>query len=259
MNFYQATVLGIVEGLTEFLPVSSTAHLILTTALLRIPQTDFQKFFEVFIQAGAIMAVLVAYFKYVLANKKIIAKIAFSFIPTALVGSLLYHVIKDLFFQSYLLITYMLFLIGVVFLLIESLVKKKRLILSRPIKDLTWGQAFLIGLGQSLAIVPGVSRTGAVIVTMMILGFRRSDSALYSFLLAVPTILAASSFDIIKTDFEVFAYQGNLAILSIGFLTSFLVALVVVRWFIRFLQANSLEVFGWYRILLSLASFVILF
>ncbi len=251
MSVLNALILGIVEGLTEFLPISSTAHLIFVSKLLKIHQTEFQKFFEVFIQSGAILAVLIIYFRHLLTHKKNLKNIVVSFFPTAIIGFVFYKIIKNIFFESYLLIVFMMFFVGFVFFTVELLVKRKKLRLQKSVNNITYKQAIIIGLGQSLAIVPGVSRAGAVIVTMMFLGFRRDEAALYSFLLAVPTIFAASAFDLLKTNFSLVFNSQNLFFLIIGFLTSFISAFFVIRLFINYLQKNSLVVFGWYRIIVA--------
>lgn len=251
MAIIQALILGIIEGLTEFLPISSTAHLIFISKLLKIPPTDFQKFFEVFIQSGAILAVLIIYLPVLLKRKNYLKNILISFIPTAAVGFILYKIIKKIFFESYLLIIIMISIPGVLFLIIEKLVKSKHLRLRKSTSQMSISEAFLIGLGQSLAIIPGVSRAGAVVVTMMFLGFKRDEAATYSFLLAVPTIFAASGFDLLKTNFNQIYNPQNLMFLIIGFLTSLASAFIVVKWFINYLKRNSLVIFGWYRIVVA--------
>ena len=135
MSFIHAIFLGFVEGLTEFLPISSTAHLIFASRLLHIPQTDFQKFFEVFIQAGAILAVIIIYFKYVLANKRLITKVIVSFFPTAVVGFVLYKIIKNIFFEATYLMGWAFFIIGLGFLLVEYLVKIRKSNLFNQLND----------------------------------------------------------------------------------------------------------------------------
>jgi undecaprenyl-diphosphatase len=256
MSLIHAIILGIIEGLTEFLPISSTAHLILVSQLLNIPQTDFQKFFEVFIQSGAILAVFFIYLKYVLKNKKIIPKVITSFVPTAVIGFLFYKIIKHVFFNSRLLMVFSFFILGVVFLVIEYLIKNKKIKLTQSIDRLSYQTAIIVGFMQALAVIPGVSRAGIVLVTMMILGFKREESARYSFLLAVPTILAASGYDLYKSkDLLVFS-SNNLFLLMIGFVVSFISAYVVVNWFIKYLQKNTLNLFAIYRIILAGILFV---
>lgn len=250
MSPIHAFILGVVEGLTEFLPVSSTAHLILTSAFLKIPQTDFQKLFEVVIQGGAILAVLFLYFNYLLKNKDLWGKLIASFLPTAVVGFLFYKIIKSVFFESINLIIFSLFFIGLIFLLIEFLIKQKKIKLEKKLLSLTYSEAVLIGLAQSLAIVPGVSRAGIVMIAMLIMGFKREESAIYSFLLALPTIIAASLLDLYKE--RALLAQANLVYLSIGFFVAFLTAIIAVRWFVNFLKNHTLAVFGWYRIILAI-------
>ncbi len=258
MNIFNSLILGLVEGITEFLPISSTAHLIISSKLLNIPQTEFQKFFEVFIQSGAILAVVVIYWKVILRNRNLIINIILSFIPTAVVGLLLHKIIKGVFFESFTLIATSLFIIGLLFIVYEYLLKNKYVKAEKKIIQMTIIQALLIGVGQSLAVVPGVSRAGAVILTMLIMGFNREESALYSFVLAVPTLLAASAFDFIKTKPEIIFTGNNPLFLMIGLITSFFSAMIAIKWFIKFLQKNTLTYFGIYRIALSIFTYLVL-
>lgn len=252
MNLLNAIILGMVEGITEFLPISSTAHLIIASKFLHIPQTDFQKFFEVFIQSGAIFAVVFLYFQYVFKNKNIIKYIIFSFIPTAVIGLVLYKIIKKVFFESNWLITAAMIFFGIVFLIVEYLVKTKKLILKKDLKKTTWKETLIIGINQAIAVIPGVSRSGIVMITMMGMGYKRDESAIYSFLLAVPTIFAASVLDVFKMRSVIFSTsQGNLIYLLVGFLVAFITAYISVKWLISYLQKKSLVIFGWYRIILG--------
>jgi len=258
MNIINAFILGLIEGITEFLPISSTAHLIISSKLLNIPQTEFQKFFEVFIQSGAILAVVFIYWKVILKNRNLMINVILSFIPTAVVGLLLHKVIKNVFFESLTLIAISLFVVGLFFIIFELMLKKKIVKVNKKIIQMTILQALLIGVGQSLAVVPGVSRAGAVILTMMILGFNREESALYSFVLAVPTLFAASAFDFLKTNPEIIFTGNNLPFLFIGLITSFFSALLAIKWFIKFLQKNSLSGFGVYRVALAFFTYFVL-
>lgn len=253
MDIIQTIILGVVEGITEFLPVSSTAHLIIVAKWLGIAQTDFQKFFEVFIQSGAILAVIFLYFQYVWKHKDLIWKVLTSFVPTAIVGLLLHKVIKGVFFESYTLITGALLVVGLLFIIVEQLIKDGKIKLTHGLNDINWQSAGLIGVAQSLAVIPGVSRAGIVIVFMMILGYKREESAVYSFLLAVPTILAASALDFVKTE-QVLLSPGNgqLLLVIVGFITSFVVAYFSVKWLVDYLKKNSLSSFGIYRIALAI-------
>ncbi len=259
MTVFHSIILGVVEGLTEFLPISSTAHLIIVSKFLHLSQTEFQKFFEVFIQSGAILAVIFLYFQYVLKNKTVIKSVIFSFVPTAVIGLFLYKIIKNVFFNSNILILIAMFVIGAIFILIEILIKNKKLKLDKTINNLTISQAILIGLGQSLAVVPGVSRAGIVMVFMMVLGYKRDESAKYSFLLAVPTILAATGLDLFKTVKTISISSNEIILLTVGFITSLVTSYLVIKWFIGFLQRNSLIFFGIYRIVLAIILMTVFF
>ncbi len=252
MNFYQAVVLGIVEGLTEFLPVSSTFHLIFTSQFLGLEQTEFVKFFEVFIQAGAISAVLWLYGRELLGNRQLVGKIALSFIPTVLVGLLMYPVIKDVFFESQLLMIGALMVVGLIFIVAEWGVARRRAP-SQTLEQLSNWQAVLIGVAQGLSILPGVSRAGAVILCMILLGSKRAEAAKYSFLLAVPTIGGAAAYDLLQLSSggaPLSFYHWQL--IGVGLITAFIAALLVLKWFIRFLQRHTLVPFGLYRLALGL-------
>lgn len=257
MNLVQVLILGLVEGITEFLPVSSTAHLIITSKFLNIPQTDFLKFFEVFIQSGAILAVIFLYFKYLLKNPRLIKNIVISFLPTAVVGFFSHRIIKDIFFESFNLIVGSLFFVGLLFIVFELLVRNKKIKLEKSINQLNIYQAVMIGLVQSLAVVPGVSRAGAVMLGMMVLGYKRDESAVYSFLLAVPTILAAGLFDLYKSKEILLSSQNNIWVLAFGFITSFIFAYLSIKWLINFLKNNTLMIFGIYRITIALLLFML--
>lgn len=252
MNIIHAAILGVIEGLTEFLPISSTAHLIITSKMLNLPQTEFMKFFEVFIQSGAILAVVLLYFQYILKHKALIKQIIFSFIPTAVIGFFLYKMIKNVFFSSNMLIIDAIFVVGLLFIILEYFITKKKIILKHSLSSLTPLQAVLTGFMQALAVIPGVSRSGIVMVYLMGQGYRRDEAATYSFLLAVPTILAASAYDLFKMKSLIGSSVQYLPFLLVGFITSFLVAYVVMKWFIGYLKQNSLFSFGIYRIALAI-------
>ena len=252
----KAVILGLVEGFTEFLPISSTAHLIIMASWLRLPSNEYWKFFEVFIQTGAILAVVTLYFKQ-LFNRKIIVNLISSFIPTAIVGLVFYKIIKTYFFESELLISFSLIFLGMGFLIIERLIKNNKIKLNKDIKNLTITQAVVIGLCQSLAIVPGVSRSGAVIVAGLLMGYKREEAALYSFLLAVPTVLAAGGLDLIRTDWQIIT--SNIGLTLLGFVVSYLTALLVIKWLIEYLQKKDLTIFGFYRIILGLLLLLTIF
>lgn len=253
MNILHAIILGIVEGVTEFLPISSTAHLILASTFLGLHQTEFVKLFEVVIQSGAILSIIFLYLRYLTKHKDVFLQILISFLPTAVIGLLLHKVIKTVFFESAILIAASLIGIGIVFIIIEYLVKEERLSLNKTIQHISPLQAGVVGIAQALAIVPGVSRAGIVMVTLMGMGIKREEAAIYSFLLAVPTILAASALDLIKADPRIIFGSSNLILLSVGFIASVITSYVTVKWLIKYLQKNTLTAFAVYRILLGIS------
>jgi len=248
MGIWDAILLGIVEGLTEFLPISSTFHLIAVARLLGHGEGEFAKLFEVFIQSGAVLAVLLLYWGRLKKDTALIGKMLVSFGPTALLGALAYGTIKRVFLTSYFWMIGIFVLVGLVFLIFEALVKRGALSPRKALVELSYRDALIIGLVQSLAFFPGVSRAGAVILIMMILGFRRDDSAAFSFLLAIPTILSAGLYDLYKTRGLILSSGGNVVVLLVGSLVAFLIALIAVKWLIRYLQSHTLNIFGCYRL-----------
>ena len=250
MTFLHAAVLGIIEGLTEFLPISSTAHMIMGSRLMGLQQTEFLKFFEVFIQVGAIFAVVFLYFKQFF-NMRLIKQLLCSFIPTAIVGFLLYKVIKTIFFESNVLIAFSLISIGIVFIIVEKMKLKEH----KSIAQMTLQTAVLIGLAQSFAVVPGVSRAGIVILAMMLLGFKRDESAQYSFMLALPTLAAAALLDVVKMR-NMKLSLNEIEMVALGTIISFAVAYMSMKWFVGFLQKKKLTIFGVYRIVVGIIALV---
>lgn len=258
MNIIQAIILGVVEGITEFLPISSTFHLIWTSTFLQLEQSEFIKLFEVFIQGGAILAVIFLYFKEVMRDRILFVKLVLSFIPTAVVGFLLYKVIKGVFFERIDVTTIAFVIVGILFLVVEYFIQKRWLKIERNVSKLTYLQAILVGFIQALAILPGVSRAGAVMVGMMFFGYKRSEAAKYSFMLSVPTILAASLYDLYKMRDVAFESTDKFGILMVGFIVAFASAYFVVKWLIKYLQHNSLAFFGWYRIVVGIILLILL-
>lgn len=250
MNILQAAILGIVEGITEFLPISSTFHLIFASKLMGMPQTDFLKVFEVIIQAGAILAAVALFWRDVWEDKSLAVKAIAAFIPTGLIGFLLHDVIKGVFFESELFMLTAFVVVGCIFLLVEYAIKRKSLTLHHTLKSFTVPQAVLIGVAQAAAVLPGVSRAGSVMISMMILGIKREEAAKFSFLLAIPTIMAASVYDAYKMRDVIAAQQGNILLLAVGFLVAMVSAYIVMRWFINFLKKNTLVPFAIYRFVL---------
>lgn len=247
MHIFQAFVLGIIEGITEFLPISSTAHLILTSQVLGIPQTGFQKSFEIIIQLGAILSVVVVYWRMFL-NIAVLKRLVVSFIPTGVIGLALYSFVKNYLLESTSVILWSLFLGGITMIVFEHFYKKS----DEEAKDITtisYTHCLLIGVFQSVALIPGVSRAAATIIGGRIFGLTRKSIVEFSFLLAVPTMLAATGFDLLK-NYREFA-GSQLGYLSVGFIVSFVVALVSIKFLLRYIKRHDFKVFGIYRIVLA--------
>ncbi len=248
MELWQAIVLGIVEGLTEFLPVSSTGHLILVSSLMGIKQTEFQKSFEIAIQLGSILAVVFLFYGRLFSDFELWKRIVVAFIPTGVLGFLLYKFIKGYLFNPFV-VSFMLVLGGIVFILIERWLKDHPPEY-RDEDQIPYLKAFAIGLFQSLAMIPGTSRSGATIVGGLLLGLDRRTAAEFSFLLAVPTMFVATGYDLYKNHSQFSA--ENWQILAVGFITAFVSALVAVKWFLGFIKKHSFVPFGIYRIAVGL-------
>ncbi len=256
MSFFQAIILGIIEGLTEFLPISSTGHLILVTKLLNITSTDFVKSFEIAIQFGAILSVVVLYWNYLWRNLAIIPKLLAAFIPTAIVGLLAYPIIKDNFLDNEQLVIVSLFLGGLVLIGFEFWYKTKQ-ITETNLNQITYTQAIIIGVFQSIAVIPGVSRAAATIFGGLILGYKRSTIVEFSFLLAIPTMLAATALDLQQSAPQ-FSRQ-EFQVLAVGFITSFIVAFIAVKSFLKFVEKSDFIPFGIYRVAIAVSAWIILF
>lgn len=255
MTFFDAAILGLIEGVTEFLPISSTGHLILASSLLGLAHTEFLKTFEIAIQLGAISAVAILYFKSFF-KFNILARLIVAFLPTAVVGLALYSIIKTYLIGNELVVVTALFLGGIALIAFE-LLHKEDPAAAAEMENISYKQALSIGLFQSIAIIPGVSRSAATIVGGLLLGLKRSTIVEFSFLLAVPTMAAATGLDLLK-NYRSFT-ESNLAVLAVGFLTAFVVALVVVRFFLHFIKKHTFVPFGIYRILVSIAFAAFLF
>lgn len=251
MNNLQAIILGIVEGLTEFLPVSSTFHLIFSAKLLGLESSEFLKLFEVFIQSGAIFALVFIYAKMLLTNKKLFMNVAYAFIPTAIVGAVLYKVIKGIFFEADWLMLGVFMAVGILFILLEKYLKKHQIVLTKKCEHITSRDALIIGTSQALSVVPGVSRAGSVIVAMMVLGYKREEAAKFTFLLSLPTIFAASAMDLYQSRELLASMSGGWGLLATGSIIALIVAYLVVKWFTTYLANHTLEIFGWYRLVVG--------
>lgn len=256
INFLQTIILGIVEGITEFLPISSTGHLILANKILGLSQTDFAKTFEIAIQGGAILSVVVLYWKSFL-NKEIIKRLFVAFLPTAILGFLLYKIIKGYLLNNEAIVLWALLLGGIALILLELFFKSrsKESLINEPV-SISFKKCFLIGCFQSLAMIPGVSRSGATIVGGLLSNISRKAIVEFSFLLAVPTMIAASGYDLLKSGASFSVNQ--VWVLLLGILVSFVVALFSIKFLIKFIQEYSFIGFGVYRIILAIIFLILI-
>ena len=244
MDFLQSIILGIIEGVTEFLPISSTGHLIVASSWLGVEQTEANKAFEVIIQLSAILAVVANYRdKFTLKHRDLWVKVLMAFIPIGCIGLLFHQQIKDFFTVS--IVGTMFIVGGIVFLIVESFYKEHSE-QTIGIENISYKQAMWIGVAQVFALIPGTSRAGASIVGGLLVGLNRKVSAEFSFLLALPVLAAAAGFDTVK-HYNEFS-DGNLLILLVGFVTSFIIAYLSINLFMRFLDRFTFVAFGIYRI-----------
>lgn len=265
MEIFDVLILSLVEGATEFLPISSTAHLILTSHILNLPKDNFLTTFEISIQLGAIASVVYLYAYRLYQNKELLAKALVGFIPTGILGIFLYNYIKILLNDPFVPVV-MLFIGGVAIILIEryfgdkarsinlpqsgKLHLKHKTLSKMPYKDALW-----IGFIQSISMIPGVSRAAASIFGAMALKYKRQDAVEFSFLLAIPTMLAATGYDLFKEASNLTVNQTFY--IAVGMIFSFISALVVIKWLIKYVQNNNFVLFGIYRIVLSILYFLV--
>ncbi|GIW61706.1 MAG: undecaprenyl-diphosphatase [Patescibacteria group bacterium] len=249
MDLSHVAILAIVEGFTEFLPISSTGHLILTSYLLGIGQTPFMKTFEIIIQLGAILAVIFLYWRKLKRSYILWKKIFIAFLPTAIIGFTLYRIVKDILLGNPLITLGAIFLGGIILIILELLYKEKEYHVQN-VEEITYKQSVLIGLFQSLSLIPGVSRAAATIIGALFLGAKRKSAVEFSFFLAVPTMITASTFEIIQSSFSL--TTSEIQYLLIGFILSFFFALLAIRFLLSFIQSHTFIPFGIYRILLAI-------
>jgi undecaprenyl-diphosphatase len=256
MTWFEAFVIAVVEGITEFLPVSSTGHMIITQAILGMESDQFVKLFTINIQFGAILSVLVLYWKRFLQNVSFYTKLLIAFVPAAVIGFLAGDIIDDLL-ESPLVVAISLLLGGVFLLFVDKVFNKPDLS-----KEVTNRSALMIGIFQCIAMIPGVSRSAATIIGGMAQGLSRKTAAEFSFFLAVPTMAAASGYKLLKLLLDenrpdyVFEQWD---ILLFGNIVAFIVAMLAIRFFISYLTRYGFKIFGWYRIFVGLAILILLF
>lgn len=248
MTYLQALIIAIIEGITEFLPVSSTGHMILADSLMKIQDKEFAKTFEIVIQLGAIFSVVIVYLKRFFKGIYIYLKLFIAFLPTGIVGLLAYKTIKHYLFNPFT-VSISLIVGGVVLILLDKRTATKTSKYTH-IEDISYGGAFKIGLIQCLSMIPGVSRAAATIFGGVFSGFDRKQAAEFSFLLAVPTMLAASGYDLLKEKDNI--HSEDIKILLFGGFVAFVVAIFAIKAFIAFLNKYGFKHFGYYRIVLGL-------
>ncbi len=248
MDMFQAILIGIIEGFTEFLPISSTGHMIVASHYLGVKESDLVKAYEVIIQFAAIVAVVLIYReKLSLSHRQLWSKLMVAFVPLGAVGFLFRHQIKALF--SVPVVAWMFIIGGVVFLVVEFFYRDDRA-RTHTIESVSWKQAILIGIAQIASLIPGTSRAGATIIGGLLVGLDRTTSAEFSFLLAIPVMAAVSGYDLLK-HYHAFAH-ANWEAFAVGFAVAFVVAWLTIKLFIAFLSRFTFVPFGIYRILLGI-------
>ena len=246
MTIFDSIILGAIEGFTEFLPISSTGHLIVASEFLGLHQDSVTKAFEVIIQFSAILAVVFNYKdKFTLEKKDLWSKVFLAFLPLATIGFLFSHQIKELF--SIQIVAVMFIVGGVVFLIVEKFFIKDEENLIDDVEQITIKQSLVIGFAQIFALIPGTSRAGSTIIGALLVGLSRKASAEFSFLLAFPVMSAVTAHDLLK-HYKEFS-DTNLITLGIGFVVSFFVAYLTIKLFLKFLEKFTFVSFGVYRII----------
>jgi len=253
MSWLEALILAIVEGLTEFLPVSSTGHMILTEGIMGMKSNDFIQAFIINIQFGAILAVVVLYWKRFFQSLKFYYKLFVAFLPAAFFGLLLNDYIDELL-ESVYVVAVMLILGGIVLVFVDKWFKDTA---ENGKEETTYKNALVIGFFQVLAMVPGVSRSAATIIGGMVEKLNKKAAAEFSFFLAVPTMVAASGYKLLKNHEAI--TSNNISILLFGNVIAFIVAMLAIKSFIRFLTSHGFKIFGYYRIIVGLVILLLYF
>ncbi len=243
MSFFEVLILSLIEGLTEFIPVSSTGHLIIVSALMQMEPTDFHKAFEVIIQFGAILAVIYLYKSRLKWDFNFYKNVTLAFLPTAIIGFLLKDKINILL-ESTIVVAISLIVGGVVLIFIDSLLQNQKE------SELTTKSSLAIGICQSIAMIPGVSRSAASIIGGRIFGLSREKAAEFSFILAIPTLGAATAYKLWKIRDLIDASNSSSLILGIFF--SFIFSVLAIKFFITFVNKYGFKYFGYYRIAVGL-------
>lgn len=248
MSLFEVIILGIVEGLTEFLPVSSTGHMILVSTALGFEETEFLKTFEISIQIGAILAIVFLYYERLLQGMTIYYKLAAAFVPTGILGFFAYKTIKSLLFNP-LVVSVSLIVGGVVLIVVDKWVEN-RTSNHRDLEEIPWKNAIAIGFLQSISMIPGVSRAAATIIGGVLNGFDKKQAMEFSFLLALPTMAAATAYDLLKSASSI--QSEEVMALSLGLAIAFISAFFAVKGFVKYVERFGFRHFGYYRILIGL-------
>jgi undecaprenyl-diphosphatase len=258
MTLFQSIAIAIVEGLTEFLPVSSTGHMIIAERLLHVAETDFVKVFTVAIQLGAILSVVVLYWKkfFDFSRWQFYVKLIIGVIPAIILGFLFSKKI-DALLDSAITVAVALLVGGIILLFVDKIFKRPRIHSEAEIKPVN---AFVIGIWQCLAMVPGVSRSAASIIGGMQQKLTRSEAAEFSFFLAVPTMLAATGYKLLKYYKEAGSFsKEDIKLLAVGNIIAFLVAIVAIKFFINFVKKYGFKVWGIYRIIVGVVLLILIY
>ena len=248
MGIFETIILSIIEGLTEFLPVSSTGHMILASAVMKIQETEFLKTFEIAIQLGAILAIVLMYIKRFLQSIEIYLKLAIAFIPTAIVGFLAYGFIKSVLFSP-MVVSVSLIIGGIILIIIDKRIIS-RTSTTETLEKIPYKNAFYIGLIQCLSMIPGTSRAAATIVGGVFNGLDKKQATEFSFLLAVPTMFAATGYDLLKTPVHFTSHE--ILLLAIGLIGAFISAWIAVKIFLSIVEKYGFKHFGYYRIAIGI-------
>jgi undecaprenyl-diphosphatase len=257
MSYLQAILIAIIEGITEFLPISSTGHMIIASSFMKIAQDDFTKLFIIVIQLGAILSVIILYWKRFFQSVDFYFKLLVAFIPAVVLGLFFNNLINDLL-ESPVTVAISLVLGGFILLKVDAWFPDTEETITNT--DVSYITALKIGLFQTIAMIPGVSRSGATIVGGMSQKLCRRAAAEFSFFLAIPTMLGATClklYDYFNNGFELTSQQFN--ILIIGNIVAFLVAMIAIKFFIDYLSKHGFKIFGYYRIIIGIALLLIHF
>ncbi len=252
MQILHATILGVIEGITEFLPISSTGHMVIASSIMNIGNDEFTKIFEVNIQFGAILSVLVLYWKRFITSLDFYYKLFVAFLPVAIIG-LLFNKTIDRLLGSPLVVAFSLLIGGIILLFIDKIFENSK----DEIDTVDYKKALIIGFFQCIAIIPGVSRSASTIIGGQTQGLNRKAAAEFSFFLAVPTMFAASAYKLLK-GYKIIQHQ-DITALIVGNVVAFVVALIAIKYFIEFLSKHGFKMFGYYRIVLGLFLIILSF